>query len=28
LEVYDPPLSQFLLGGSGPHCLSFELIRE
>jgi len=28
LEVYDPPLSQFLLGGSGPHCLTFELIRE
>jgi len=28
LEVYDPPLSQFLLGGSGPHCLTFELIRD
>jgi N-dimethylarginine dimethylaminohydrolase len=28
LEVFDPPLSQFLIGGSGPHCLSFELIRE
>ena len=28
LEVFDPPLSQFLMGGSGPHCLSFELIRE
>ena len=28
LEVYDPHLSQFLLGGSGPHCLSFELIRK
>jgi len=28
LEVFDPPLSQFLTGGSGPHCLSFELIRE
>jgi len=28
LTVYDPPLSQFLLGGSGPHCLSFELIRD
>ena len=28
LEVYDPPFSQFFLGGSGPHCLSFELIRE
>jgi len=28
LEVYDPSLSQFLMGGSGPHCLSFELIRE
>ena len=28
LEVYDPPLSQFLLGGSGPHCLTFELSRE
>jgi len=28
LEVYDPHLSQFLMGGSGPHCLSFELIRD
>ncbi|MEA1939137.1 MAG: arginine deiminase family protein [Candidatus Caldatribacteriota bacterium] len=28
LEVYDPHLSQFLLGGSGPHCLSFEIVRE
>jgi len=28
LEVYDPPLSQCLMGGSGPHCLSFELIRD
>jgi len=28
LEVFDPPLSQFLMGGSGPHCLSFELVRE
>ena len=28
LEVFDPPLSQFLMGGSGPHCLSFELIRD
>jgi len=28
LEVYDPPLSQSLMGGSGPHCLSFELERE
>ncbi len=28
LEVFDPPLSQFLMGGSGPHCLSFELIRK
>ena len=28
LEVFDPSLSQFLMGGSGPHCLSFELIRE
>ena len=28
LEVYDPQLSQFLMGGSGPHCLSFELIRD
>jgi len=28
LEVFDPHLSQFLMGGSGPHCLSFELIRE
>ena len=28
LEVYDPPLSQCLMGGSGPHCLSFELERE
>ena len=28
LEVYDLLLSQFLLGDSGPHCLSFELIRE
>jgi N-dimethylarginine dimethylaminohydrolase len=28
LEVFNPPLSQFLMGGSGPHCLSFELIRE
>jgi len=28
LEVYDPSLSQFLMGGSGPHCLSFELERE
>jgi len=28
LEVFDPPLSQFLMGGSGPHCLSFELDRE
>jgi len=28
LEALDPPLSQFLMGGSGPHCLSFELIRE
>ena len=28
LEVFDPPLSQFLMGGSGPHCLSCELIRD
>lgn len=28
LEVYDPPLEQFLMGGSGPHCLTFELERE
>lgn len=28
LEVYDPSLSQFIIGGSGSHCLSFELIRE
>ncbi len=28
LEVYDPPLSQCLMGGSGHHCLSFELERE
>jgi len=28
LKVYDPHLSQFLLGGSGPHCLSFELYRK
>ncbi len=28
LKVFDPPLSQFLMGGSGPHCLSFELIRD
>ena len=28
LDVYDPPLSQSLMGGSGPHCLSFELERE
>ncbi|MBU4349838.1 hypothetical protein KKA86_06185 [bacterium] len=28
LEVFNPPLSQFLVGGSGPHCLSFELIRD
>jgi len=28
LEVFDPSLSQFLMGGSGPHCLSFELIRD
>jgi N-dimethylarginine dimethylaminohydrolase len=28
LEVFNPPLSQFLMGGSGPHCLSFELVRE
>jgi N-dimethylarginine dimethylaminohydrolase len=28
LEVFNPPLSQFLMGGSGPHCLSFELIRD
>jgi N-dimethylarginine dimethylaminohydrolase len=28
LEVYDPLLSQVLMGGSGPHCLSFELERE
>ena len=28
LEVYDPHLNQFLLGGSGPHCLSFELKRK
>jgi len=28
LEVFDPHLSQFLMGGSGPHCLSFELDRE
>lgn len=28
LEVFDPPLSQFLMDGSGPHCLSFELVRE
>jgi len=28
LEIFAPPLSQFLMGGSGPHCLSFELIRE
>ena len=28
LEVFDPPLSQFLMGGSGPHCLTFELERE
>jgi len=28
LEVFDSPLSQFLMGGSYPYCLSFELIRE
>jgi len=28
LEIFTPPLSQFLVGGSGPHCLSFELERE
>lgn len=28
LEVFDPPLSQFLMGGSGPRCLSFELVRD
>ena len=28
LEVFDPHLSQFLMGGSVPHCLSFELDRE
>jgi len=28
LEVFNPPLSQFLMGGSGTHCLSFELVRE
>lgn len=28
LEIFAPPLSQFLTGGSGPHCLSFELERE
>jgi len=28
LEFFNPPLSQFLMGGSGPHCLSFELVRE
>jgi len=28
LEVFDPSLSQFLMGGSGPHCLSFELARD
>ncbi len=28
LKVYDPPLEQFLMGGSGPHCLSFELQRD
>lgn len=26
--VYDPPLSQFIRSGTGPHCLSFELERE
>ncbi|HBY56342.1 MAG TPA: hypothetical protein DEG96_00515 [Candidatus Atribacteria bacterium] len=28
LEVFDPSLSQFLMDGSGPHCLSFELARD
>lgn len=28
LKVYDPPLSQFVMSGTGPHCLSFELERE
>ena len=28
LEVYDPNLSQLLLGNLDLHCLYFELIRE
>jgi len=28
LEVFNPPLSQFLMNGTGPHCLSFELKRD
>jgi len=28
LDVYAPSLGQFLLGGSGPHCLTFELNRK
>jgi N-dimethylarginine dimethylaminohydrolase len=27
-EVFDPPLSQFVASGTGPHCLSFELVRD
>jgi len=26
-EVYDPALSQFVMSGTGPHCLTFELSR-
>lgn len=28
IEVLDPPLSQFIMSGTGPHCLSFELVRD
>lgn len=28
LTVVDPSLSQFLLGGGGPHCLTFEVERD
>ena len=28
LEVFNPNLEQFLLGGTGPHCLTFELERD
>jgi N-dimethylarginine dimethylaminohydrolase len=28
LEVVDPSLGQFLMGGGGPHCLTFEIERD